>query len=184
MTEDERLAAPESGYINWHRFMLLPLLLAPLCCAAADPHVHGVATLQIAVDGKRLQLHLESPLDSLLGFEHMPRTAQQKSAVRSMERQLRQAEKLFYPSPRAACSLQSVSLESPVLKAEKHQEAHDHADLDGKFVFTCAKPEELRTIEVRLFEAFPGLRQLKTEAATPRGQKAATLTPKQRKISW
>lgn len=167
-----------------HRFVLLPFLISPLLCIAAEPHVHGVATLQIAVDGKLLQLHLESPLDSLLGFEHMPRTAQQKSAVKAMEEQLKRAEKLFYPSPKAGCSLKSVSLESPVLKAEKHQEAHDHADLDGDFVFACTHPEALRELEVQLFDAFPGLRQLKTEAATPRGQKAATLTPKQRKIRW
>lgn len=167
-----------------HRLVLLPFLISPLLCVAAEPHVHGVATLQIAVDGKLLQLHLESPLASLLGFEHMPRTSQQKSAVKAMEAQLKRAEKLFYPSPKAGCSLKSVSLESPVLKAEKHQEAHDHADLDGDFVFACSRPEALRGLDIQLFDAFPGLRQLKTEAATPRGQKAATLTPKQRKISW
>ncbi len=167
-----------------HRLVLLPFLISPLLCIAAEPHVHGAATLQIAVDGKLLQLHLESPLDSLLVFEHMPRTSLQKSAVKAMEERLIRAEKLFYPSPKAGCSLKSVSLESPVLKAEMHQEAHDHADLDGDFVFACTHPEALRELEVQLFDAFPGLRQLKTEAATPRGQKAATLTPKQRKISW
>lgn len=169
-----------------HRLVLLPFLISPLLCIAAEPHVHGIATLQIAVDGKLLQLHLKSPLDSLLGFEHMPRTSQQKSAVKAMEEQLKRAEKLFYPSPKAGCSLKSVSLESPVLKPAKSQDqdAHGHTDLDGDFVFACTRPQALRELEVQLFDAFPGLRQLKAEAATPRGQKAATLTPKQRKIIW
>ena len=46
-------------------------------------HVHGVATLQIAVDDKTVTLDFSSPLDNLLGFEHVPRDAKQK--VRSEE---------------------------------------------------------------------------------------------------
>ncbi len=162
------------------------LLIAPLAGHAAAPHVHGMATLQLAVDGNTLQLNLESPLDSLLGFEHLPRTAQQKDAVKVMEGHLRQADRLFQPSPAARCTLKSVTLDSPVLNAGKpHAPPHDeHADLDGEFVFTCAQPGELRDLEVKLFETFPGVRQLKVEAATPRGQKAATLTPQQRRIGW
>lgn len=169
-----------------YRFMWLAILLAPLPCLAADAHVHGMATLQIAVDGKTLQLNLESPLDSLLGFEHMPRTEQQKTAVKEMENRLRQADRLFQANSAALCTLKSVALDSPVLGADKHHghKHDDHADLDGEFIFTCAKPRELRGLEVRLFDAFPRLRKLKTEAATPRGQKAATLTSKQRRIGW
>lgn len=169
-----------------HRWLWLTLLLAPLTGLAAGTHVHGVATLQIAVDGNTLQLNLESPLDNLLGFEHMPNTAPQKALVKTMESRLRQADRLFRPNPAAHCTLKSVTLDSPVLGVSKDDGPmhDDHADLDGEFVFACAKPDELRELEVRLFDAFPGLRQLKTEAATPRGQKAGTLSPNQRRINW
>ncbi|MDP2246714.1 MAG: DUF2796 domain-containing protein [Nitrosomonadales bacterium] len=169
-----------------NRFIWLPFLLVPLCGVAAEAHVHGMATLQIAVDGKTLQLNLESPLDSLLGFEHQPRTNQQKIAVKDMEHRLRQAGQLFKPTPAANCTLKSVALISPVLETGKdHGHQHDdHANLDGEFIFECAKPTELRDLEVILFDSFPRLRQLKAEAATPRGQTAVTLTPARRKVSW
>lgn len=168
------------------RCMLLSFLLVSWPCIAAEAHVHGVATLQIAVDGKTLQLNLESPLHSLLGFEHAPRTEKQKAAVMEMENQLRQAGRLFRPTAAAGCSLKSVKLDSLVLASDQSPEhgVHDHADLDGEFIFECAHPNELRDIEVKIFDAFPGLKSLKTEAATPRGQRAATLTAAKRRIDW
>jgi hypothetical protein len=42
----------------------------------------------------------------------------------------------------------------------------------------------LRDLEVNLFDPFPGLKRLNVEVAGPKGQKAAQLGPKQRKVSW
>jgi hypothetical protein len=40
-------------------------------------HVHGVATLDMAAEGGRLELHLLSPLESLVGFERYAFRCQQ-----------------------------------------------------------------------------------------------------------
>ncbi|MEQ1743071.1 MAG: DUF2796 domain-containing protein [Candidatus Nitrotoga sp.] len=178
--------------------LLLSMLLTSFFTVAGEAHVHGVATLQLALDDSLLHLNLSSPLDSLLGFEHLPRTEKQKAAVRHMADQLRQAERLFQPTLAARCTLKTYSLESPVLETGKHKghdqkghdhegdnhEGHDHTDLNAEFVFYCAKPNELRDLEINLFSYFPGLLRLKTEAATPRGQSAAILTPSKRRITW
>jgi hypothetical protein len=102
------------------KFFLLLILLAPFPIMAAEAHVHGVATLQLALDDSLLHLNLSSPLDSLLGFEHQPRTEKQKTAVRHMADQLHQAERLFQPTVAARCTLKTYSLESPVLETGKH----------------------------------------------------------------
>jgi len=171
-----------------HFFSLLPVLFAPIPTFAADAHVHGVATLQIAVDGSTLHLNFSSPLDSLLGFEHQPRSEKQIASVRHMSNQLRQADRMFQPTVAAGCTLKSSSLESPVLETGEHKahdhEGHDHMDLKGEYLFHCAKPNELHDLEVNLFSSFSGLRQLKIEAVTPQGQAAATLTPAKRQITW
>lgn len=168
--------------------LLLSMLLMSFSTMAGEAHVHGVATLQLALDGSLLHLNLSSPLDSVLGFEHLPRTEKQKAAVRHMADQLRQADRLFQPTVAARCTLKSSSLESPVLETGEHKghdhEEHDHQDLNAEFVFYCAKPNELRDLEVNLFPYFPGLLRLKTEIATPRGQSAAMLTPSKRRIAW
>lgn len=162
------------------------LVMLPMVALSHEPgaHVHGVAKLQVAVDGNTLTLDFESPLDSLLGFEHMPRNEKQKAAVRAMAERLNKPGGLFLPSPAASCTVQSVKLESPVLEPAKKNDGDGHADLDAEFIFKCAQPNELHGMEVKLFDAFSNLRRLDVQVATARGQTAARLTPAQRHVSW
>lgn len=146
-------------------------------------HVHGIATLQVAVDEKTMTLNFSSPLDSLLGFEHIARNSKEKSAVKNMAGSLNKAEQFFIPTADAQCVLQSVKLDSIVLDSKRHEEG-GHADLDGEFVFACKQTSKLHDIEVKLFDAFPHLRQLKVEVATLKKQAAATLTAEHRRVSW
>ena len=168
--------------------LLLSILLTPFSTIAAVAHVHGVATLQIALNDNLLHLYLSSPLESLLGFEHQPRSEKQKAAVRHLTNQLHQAERLFQPTREARCKLITYSLESPILETDMQKrhdhEKNDHADLFAEFVFDCAKPNELHDLEINLFSYFSGLLRLKTETATPQGQSATILTPSKRRITW
>ncbi len=182
--------------------------LAPLICFAAvalaapaqaapapGAHAHGVAELRVVVDGGRLEVALESPLDNLVGFEHAPRTDKQRAAVRSMAAKLRQAQTLFVPTAAARCSLGSVRLASSALPAEllgekeptapqAGQEADGHADLDASFVFDCAAPAELKGMDVGLLSAFRGFHKLNVQVVGPKGQSATVLTPRKRSVSW
>jgi len=157
-------------------------------------HVHGVATLQVAVDEKTMTLDFSSPLDSLIGFEHVPHNAKQKAAVKKMADDLNKAEQFFIPTADAQCTLQSVKLDSLVLepkasqdkkeKSQQHEEERGHADLDGEFVFACKQTGKLHDLEVKLFDAYPNLHQIKVEVATLKKQSSANLTPEQRRASW
>ena len=155
-------------------------------------HVHGVATLQIAVDENIMTLDFSSPLDNLLGFEHVPRNAKQKAAVKNMVDNLNKADQFFIPTADAQCTLQSVKLDSPVLEPKHGKKRNPgpmsgeraHADLDGEFVFACKQTGKLHDLEVKLFDTYPNLHQLKVEIATLKKQAAANLTPDQRRASW
>lgn len=174
----------------------LSLALAAGHAAAHSPraHVHGEATLNVVADGPQLELQLEAPLDSLLGFEHAPRTAAQREAVRAMAARLRQAKSLFVMTPEAGCDLVSVRLASSSLppdllgEATTAQRANpaqgDHADLDATFSYRCAAPERLRGLTSGLQKAFPGVGSLKVRVAGPRGQKATVLTPGRTTVQW
>lgn len=167
-----------------------------MCCLAAPAfaahdhdhhaHVHGVAKLEVAVDGSRIDLHLESPLEALLGFEHAPRTEKEKAAVARMHTTLKQAERLFVPTAAAGCRLVSVQVEAAVLEAgHKGHDHHDeHGDLDADFHFTCAQPGKLTGMEVRLADAFPRMRRVDAQVVSGRGQSATRLTAKMRFLSW
>ncbi len=170
---------------------------------AEKAHVHGVAELSVGVENDTLRIALESPLDSLLGFERAPKGNKELDKVRRMANQLRQADKLFLPTPAAGCRLVNVKLESAVLDPALLGEApvarsaakathgdhragtgHEHADLDAEFTFHCAQPAALQGLEVKLFDAFPGYRQIRAQVVTAKRQSAAKLSPQASTLNW
>ncbi|MEW6118712.1 MAG: DUF2796 domain-containing protein [Pseudomonadota bacterium] len=175
------------------RLACLALGLIPLATQAAESHVHGEARLDIAIDGSTLTLMLEAPADSLLGFEHAPRNTRERAALARTKQTLERPAALFVPSTAAACTARSTELKSPLFETSAdHNHGHDssgahehgHADIDAMFVFQCTRPEALRTLDVRLFAAFPRLKKLQVELAGPRGQTALRLTPQQTQVRW
>ena len=175
--------------------LLALLALSPLAVGGEHDHhahVHGAAKLEAAVEGGRIDLHLESPLEALLGFERAPRTDKERAAVARMHQSLRQAEKLFAPTAAAGCKLVSVQVAAPVLESGHPEHHHkgkpdeqvEHADLDADYRFSCAQPDKLTGMEVRLVEAFPGMRRIDAQVVGGKGQSAARLTARMRFLSW
>jgi len=163
------------------------LLVLPLA-TAAQVHEHGTATLAIAVDGDVLSINLESPLENLVGFEHPPRDDKQRAALKKMEDALRRPERLFRPAAEAGCVAREVKVENPFPAGAKPESGHAHADAQhaeahATWTFQCARPQALRTLEVLLFDAFPRMRQIRTQKATPSGQGGATLTRERRSVA-
>lgn len=170
---------------------LMALMATP--AHAHDEHSHGVASLDASVSGDTLALELEIPLDSLLGFERVPKYDKDLAKVREVAAQLRQGEALFVPTPAAGCKLAKVKLESDVIAPEllgeaggskPEKTASEHADLDVEYSFKCAKPGELKSVEVKLFDGFKRLRLINARVATDKGQRAAKLSSKSRTLSW
>ena len=155
------------------RTTLIALALLPALAGAA-PHQHGVARLTVAIDGPRLTVGFESPLDGLLGFERAPRTDAEKKAAADVLARLKAADRLLKPDAAAGCRLVSSQVTAPVLEPGARH-AGEHADLDAEFAFDCAQPASLRTLDVGLFEAFGRLQRIDVEVAGPRGQSKLTL---------
>lgn len=175
--------------------LVMPLASRPAGAHEPGAHVHGVAQIGVAIDGEQLEISLESPLANLLGFEHPPRTDEQRAAVRAMAARLRQAQSLFVPTPAARCALKTVQLASAALPADllgralaaagdATRDADGHADLDATFTFACLAPGQLAGMDVSLMQAFSGFHQLNVSVAGPRGQSAAVLTPGQHRLAW
>ena len=64
-----------------------------------EAHEHGVAQMNVAFEGNELYIELISPAANIVGFEHQPRTQDQKAAVKAAIKKLEAGEKLFaFPS--------------------------------------------------------------------------------------
>jgi Protein of unknown function (DUF2796) len=163
----------------------LAALAAP-AAVLAQAHVHGVARVDIVIDGPQLVVALESPLDSIVGFEHRPRTAAQRQAAEAAVLRLKDAAALWRPDAAAQCTLAEVTLQADALKplepagkaaqgAPSTSADAGHADLDARYVFRCTAPERLLALEHGLFAAFKGMQRLELQIAGPKGQSRATL---------
>lgn len=182
--------------------MAVMLLLGVMPLAGAHQpgaHVHGLATLEVAIDGAAVQIGLDSPLDNLLGFERAPRNEKERQAVRAMALKLHQAATLFIFTPAAQCRLESAGLESAVFAPSllapaagsgkgsdtaKPDAADVHAELTATWHFQCAAPQALQGVEVRLFQQFSGLKRIDAAVVGPKGQSSAKLSPKSPRLKW
>lgn len=174
-------------------FCLLSFMCFPALALAQ--HAHGVAALEVSIEGDLLSIELEAPLHDLLGFERAPKYEKDLAKVREVAALLRAGDKLFAPAAAAGCVLSSVKLESdviapellgekvpPAAKADAH--GHEHADLDAHYQFKCAKPAELKRIEVNTFDSFKRLRFINAQLVVGKIQRATKLSAKSRTLSW
>jgi hypothetical protein len=159
------------------------LTLTAFPSVAGKAHQHGVATMDVVVEGSTLTIELATPLDNLLGFERAPRTDAERARVQAMTTKLRAPQELFRPDAAAGCTPKTTTLESPVLGLGSGPAAKgDHADLDASFVFECRAIGELRAVDVALFGAFPGFKRIGVQVAGPAGQARHALTPQARRL--
>jgi hypothetical protein len=159
-------------------------------------HVHGIAQLNVAVDGSALLIELDSPAANILGFEHAPRTDAQRAAVDDARVRLADGAALFRPSVDAGCVLAEHEIdltlgaedaeheheaEQAHEHAAEHAHAHEgdaevHSDIHAEYRFECEAPSALQALDLRLFEVFPATEQLRVQVITPAGQRAAELS--------
>ena len=112
-------------------FKKLSLISLAIICstpaiAQQSAHVHGFATINLAIDDEELEIEFVSPAESIVGFEYEPSNAAERKAVADAIALLRDPAKLFALPTSAGCELHEV-------EAERHAEGdHEEHDEHGK----------------------------------------------------
>ena len=94
-----------------------------------DAHVHGVSTLELAVEGGTLEMNLTSPGMDIVGFEYQASTDADKAAVEAALRKMLVPENIVALPEAAECRLTEVLAH---IHGGDHDEdpMDDHADHD------------------------------------------------------
>jgi hypothetical protein len=168
------------GHAGAAAFGLVAVLVVAAGAAAAPPHEHGVARVDIATEPKRVTVLMEMPLDNLLGFEREPRTDDERKAAELAITRLRTPGALFRIDPAAGCvpgkiDLQSAALGLGAVGGAKDGPKEGHADVDASYDFVCKDGNRAGFLEVGLFDFFPRVQRVEVQAATRKGQLKATL---------
>lgn len=163
-----------------------------------DAHVHGVSTLEIAVEGGIVELNLLSPGIDLVGFEYEASTAEDKDAVETAIKQLLRVDEIFALPDAAECRLTEVLAHLHTGEHDDHDEEEEHEDHDehedheegemhedgdegghnefhAHYLISCDHPEALTTIDFPFFEQFPNAQEIEVEYVTDAGAGAAEI---------
>lgn len=171
-----------------------------------DAHQHGVSKLNLVIEGKRLEMDLESPGADIVGFEHAPANDADRKAIADAAARLKDGGALFVTAAAAGCKLQSAEIEAPGTGEKKqhhghghgHDHDHDHdkdkhardnhghhaekaggeahSEFHAHYRFECDRPEKLTHIDAEFFGAFPRAKEIDVQAVTPGKQFRRELT--------
>lgn len=172
----------------------VPLALGLTCVAGSQSiaeqfrsrgvHEHGSATVEIAVQDATLDIALHSPAINVIGFEHAPRSAEERTALAQANRVFSSPQGLFMIPPKAACVPTSVTLMPIAYEQDGDDDKPNapHADYDVSYRFHCAHADQLGWIDIRLFEQMKGMRKIVANVVTPALQAQSLLTPDNARI--
>ena len=152
-------------------------------------HIHGVAELQIAYEGNKLEIRFESPSANLLGFEHKAETEGEKQLAAEVDRILKSPQLLFVFKG-SECKLSTLdvgfsSISEPVVDEHEHEHEHEHekditytthSDITAEYSFLCKDGESLSEISVDLLDQFPAVNELNAQWILRTGQGSTQLS--------
>nr|WP_102363557.1 DUF2796 domain-containing protein [Vibrio cyclitrophicus]PMF42841.1 hypothetical protein BCV14_20980 [Vibrio cyclitrophicus] len=92
-----------------------------------EAHVHGKVEVNIAQDGQELLVEVTAPGADVVGFEHAPKTAEQKALFEQAIAQLNKPEELFGFN-NTSCTLKFKSVTNTLEGDHDDHEGHDHAE--------------------------------------------------------
>ena len=159
-------------------------------------HEHGRGTLNIAVEGNKINMELEVSGMDIVGFEREAKTRNDKAALEKAKQKLSAPLSLFKLPASAGCRVTEAKVEvetgesdHPANAGEKgrapessEKEQH-HSEFHNTYSLECTSPTSITGIEFVYFNAFPGAEKLEVNVITPKGQNKFEVTRERPNLS-
>ena len=165
-----------------------------------EAHAHGVAALNLVLEGDEVYMELDSPAANIVGFEHEPSSEVEHAALSKAVAVL-SGDQLFRFNKEADCQMEKAMVKTAWNEEEHddHEEEgeHDredhgsqeneeevHSDIEAEYHFECDQPDQLMRLTVELFEAFPATEKLNVQYIIRSKQGAKALTAKDHVVKF
>ena len=159
-----------------------------------DSHEHGAANLMLAIEGDKLQIGIEVPSESLIGFEHFPKSRSDRENFNEAIKILSDHSKIFSTPDDAECLLTGLNVSQTLFSGEeedehghKEKDEHGHDDHDehghedsekgeihsefrSNYSWNCLHTDEIDSIGNKLFSFFPRIEEIRVNWITTSGQ--------------
>ena len=152
----------------------------------ADAHVHGIAEVNIVVEGKKIVIELRTPTEGLMGFEHEARTDAEKkkrdAALRTLESRF---EDLVIVDKKLGCKSQPgivriVQSGNRDEKDKKHghdgdKKSGEHREARAAFEYECQQNPAGSSVQFGVTKLFPEIYELRVQVLSDAKQSGATI---------
>ena len=155
-------------------------------------HEHGIAALDIAVEGNTVKMIFAAPAADIVGFEYKPESAKDKAAVEEAVSRLSKPSTLFSFPAAAGCTTDAAAanqifeLEDEEHEGHDHDHAHDdhddhdadsgHSEFHAEYVLTCNAPDQLANLKLDYFDEFANAREVRVQIVSSVGANAFKVT--------
>ena len=164
-----------------------------------DSHEHGAAKLMMAMEGKKLQVEFEVPSESLIGFEHFPKSQSNRKNFNEAIKNLSDPSKLFSMPNKAECLLVGTNVSQSLFSNEEYhghdeskkeeEHGHDeavkseiHSEFKSNYYWNCQHLDEIDSIGTELMTFFPRIEEIRVNWISNYGQGSLELESKDDRI--
>jgi hypothetical protein len=149
--------------------------LAALCAVAtaalpayaqSKAHTHGLATLNIVIEGRTGMLEFSAPAEDLYGFERAPRNAAERERRDAALNRLRRGMgELVIFDGSLGCTITATEVrDAHDAHGHDHGKAgDDHADVRGEYAIACQRPPAGKEIRFGFSKAFPAIKTVQVQ---------------------
>ena len=193
-------ARPERLRDTGIRLAWLAILLSSgLCWSRVHPeefeqhhaHEHGKVSLNVALDASTFLVELDAPATNVVGFEHAPRTAAERTAALQASQFIQSGRGLFGFPPAAECHFSRTEFTEPHWESaaptgteehEKDNRGDQHADYEARFTYHCEHPQALAWFEPWLLAKLLNVTEARVNLITSTGQRSESVTDPHKRI--
>jgi Protein of unknown function (DUF2796) len=169
------------------KVLLMGLTLGMSCAVApaaekrhSEAHVHGVAEINIAVEGSKADIEFRSPAESVMGFEHEAKSESDKkkreAALRTLQNKMNQMV-LFDPKLRCKFSEPKTTVVEEKEERSKEQSGKtgEHREVRATSSVRCDKPLAGSRVTFGVTKVFPEIYEVKVQVLSDTKQSGATI---------
>jgi hypothetical protein len=146
-------------------------------------HIHGLSEISLSISDNKIEIKFESPASNIVGFEHAAKTIKQKERVQYARSSISKPLSLFSISGTHCNVMSSVINGFGLLEGqEEHSQENNHIEISAQYQFECSSVAELKNIEIKIFESFPNISEIKVQWISETDQGMSILNPSNNKL--
>ena len=132
-----------------------------------NSHEHGAAKLMMVMDGEKLQIEFEVPSESLIGFEHFPKSLSYRENFEKAIKILYNPSQLFSIPIKAECLLVGLNVSQSLFPTEEEhghdesEKAEMHSEFKSNYHWNCLQIDEIDSIGNKMMSYFPRIEEIR-----------------------